>query len=139
MTPEDEECIEKVRKAIKFVQSVRVTESDTLSEEDDGVLGSEVRDIWASCKSEFQDLVEPGQKKPKEVQIGLGSPGIENLDKAYQLLTEVQEDQASLSTVTLNLDFRSAPVAIRNIYLKYTEESQVRLVNQDHPLSPCSL
>ncbi len=123
MTRENEEAIEKVRKAIKLVQSVRVVESDTLSELDDDILGSAVRDIYASRKSEFQDLVEPGQRRPKEVLIEPDSDGFENLNQAYKLLKEVEEDQSSLSTVTLSLDFRRAPVAIRNIYKKYSEES----------------
>ena len=122
MTPEDEETIKKVRKAIKLVQSVRVAEQETLSESDDRTLGAAVRDIYSSRRSEFQDLVEPVQRKPQEVQITLGANGFENLNLAYQLLKEVEEDQSSLSTVTLNLDFRGAPVAIRNIYMKYSEE-----------------
>lgn len=123
MTPEDEEAIDKVRTAIKLVQSVRVTETDALANIDDDILGSAIRDIWASRKSEFQDLVEPAQGKPEEVQTNLDSGGFENLNQAYQLLKEVKEDQSSLSTVTLNLDFRSAPTAIRNIYTKYSNES----------------
>ena len=123
MTPEDEEAIDKVRKAIKLVQSVRVTENETLSESDNRILGKAVRDIWASRKSEFQDLVEPGQAQPQEVQTELDPKGFENLNQAHKLLKEVEEDQKSLSTVTLNLDFRRAPTVIHNIYRRYSEYS----------------